>query len=394
MIGIRAMITPSETFSLTTRQEAVRNRFHQYLLPGIIFQSVLIGGAYATGREIVEYGAKYGAQGLWAIVTIFLGFSATAIVAYEFARRFRLYDYRSFVRALIGPLWPLFDLLFVAMIVVIIAVVSAASASIAQQILGWPYWLGILLVVLAVGTISAAGRATIERFKTVGTVLLYGGYLLFAGTVLAGAWGRVGRVFSTQDASYLGTASLPAILGTGVLYVGYNLAVLPSSLFVIDRQTAPRQAVWAGLLTGVLATVPFLLTYLAILTFYPDEQILGASVPWLEMLGRSSGPGLLTLYALVVLWTLVETCTGLLHALTDRVDVNLEEVGRAPLSSRQVAAVTTTVLLLAAVMSKFGLIALVARGYTAMAYGFLALFALPLMTVGVWRILHAPEPRS
>lgn len=33
------------------------------VLPGIILQSVLIGGGYATGREIVEYGAKFGAMG-------------------------------------------------------------------------------------------------------------------------------------------------------------------------------------------------------------------------------------------------------------------------------------------------------------------------------------------
>ena len=41
-----------------------RLRFEQFLLPGIVFQSVLIGGAYATGREIVQYGARFGAVGL------------------------------------------------------------------------------------------------------------------------------------------------------------------------------------------------------------------------------------------------------------------------------------------------------------------------------------------
>ena len=40
--------------------------FGRYVLPGIIMQSVLIGGGYATGREIVEYGAKFGAMGLIA----------------------------------------------------------------------------------------------------------------------------------------------------------------------------------------------------------------------------------------------------------------------------------------------------------------------------------------
>ena len=34
------------------------------LLPGIVLQSVLMGGGYATGREIIEYGGKFGAYGL------------------------------------------------------------------------------------------------------------------------------------------------------------------------------------------------------------------------------------------------------------------------------------------------------------------------------------------
>ena len=66
----------------------------------------MIGGAYATGREIVEYGAKFGAMGVWSIVAIGAGFSLIAVLAYEFARLYRVYDYRHFVKRLIGPLWP------------------------------------------------------------------------------------------------------------------------------------------------------------------------------------------------------------------------------------------------------------------------------------------------
>lgn len=369
-------------------------RFQRYLLPGIVFQSVLIGGAYATGREIVEYGAKFGALGVWAILTLLVGFSAAAAISYEFARRFELYDYRSFVRALIGPLWPLFDLLFIVMILVIIAVVSAASASIAESVLGWPYWLGVVIVVLMVGAISAAGRATIERFKTVGSALLYGGYLFFAGAVLWGSGSQLQRVFASNDTSYVDAVSLPAVLGTGILYVGYNLASLPATLFTLDRLTKPSQALWAGLVTGVLATIPFALTFLAILVFYPDPEVLDANVPWLVMLKQRAGSGVTALYAVVVLWTLVETCIGLLHALTDRIDANLRELGRKTMSARAVALLTTAALIAAALLSRVGLIALVARGYTLMAYGFLALFALPLLTVGVWRILRAPAPES
>ena len=33
--------------------------YAKYLLPGVILQSVLIGGGYATGREIYQYGAHF-----------------------------------------------------------------------------------------------------------------------------------------------------------------------------------------------------------------------------------------------------------------------------------------------------------------------------------------------
>ena len=37
--------------------------YARYILPGVLLQSVLIGGGYATGREIYSYGAKFGAMG-------------------------------------------------------------------------------------------------------------------------------------------------------------------------------------------------------------------------------------------------------------------------------------------------------------------------------------------
>jgi len=98
---------------------------------------------------------------------------------------------------------------------------------------------------------------------------------------------------------------------------------------------------------------------------------------------------LLTLFALVIFWTLVETSTGMIHAIVDRIAVNLAETRRAPMTRVQVGGLTVAVLTAAALLSRIGLIDLVARGYTAMAYGFLALFALPLLTVGVYRIHRA-----
>jgi len=229
-------------------------RFAQYLLPGIVFQSVLIGGAYATGREIVEYGARFGPMGLWSILAIFVGFSVTSILAFEFARVAQVYDYRGYVRELIGPLWPLFDVLYLVMAIVVIAVVGAASGSVFEEILGAPYWLGVLIVIIMVGILNARGRVTIERFKTFGSLVLYGGYLVFAGVVVSKTWGNTVSAFQSGSAGLGDSTSVRTVLFVGILYVGYNLVGIPATMFTLDRQTSRRQTVVAGLICGVLST--------------------------------------------------------------------------------------------------------------------------------------------
>ncbi len=75
--------------------------FQRYLLPGFVFQSVVIAGGYGTGRELVEFfltnGPLPGRLGMLASTVVF---SVVAAVSYELARRFRTYDYRSFFRRL------------------------------------------------------------------------------------------------------------------------------------------------------------------------------------------------------------------------------------------------------------------------------------------------------
>ena len=34
--------------------------FERYLLPGFVFQSIIIAGGYGTGRELVEFFLQYG----------------------------------------------------------------------------------------------------------------------------------------------------------------------------------------------------------------------------------------------------------------------------------------------------------------------------------------------
>lgn len=359
--------------------------YGRYLLPGVILQSVLIGGGYATGREIVEFGAKYGAFGWVAGLTIFAGFSIMAFLMFEVARRFRAFDYRSLLKCLIGPLYPLFDVVYILLAILIIAIMAAATGEILNLTLGFNYWVGVVLIIVAVGVLNFYGEGLIERFKSVGTALLYLGYITFATLVITRNWDGIVATLGSGDHSLQPGATLPVVVWTGILYVGYNLAVYPAALFTVRRQTRLRETLGAGLLAGFLMTLPWFLTYFALMGFYPREEIFGASVPWLEMLG-GYGVWMVVLFGVVVGWTLVETATGMIYALVARIDQNLVDVGRQPMSRRTSGIIAVVTLLLALALAQVGIIDLIAKGYTAMGYAMIAVFAVPLLVRGTYLI--------
>lgn len=373
--------------------------FGRLLLPAIIAQSVLIGGGYATGREVVEFGARFGAVGWIAVVAVFFGFTIMSILVFEFARIQKAYDYKSFIKGLIGPAWPVFDLLYALMAVLVIAVMAAAAGTIMYTTMGVPYMVGILAIIAVVAVLMYYGSHLIESFKTIGTSALYLGYIVFGAVVLTAAWPNVVEVFAQADVQHAAVGargvSTLAVIGIGVLYVGYNLAIYPAVLFALHRQGRTRDSVLAGVTAGFVMTLPFLLTYLCVMAFYADGGVVQADVPWLFMLEQTAGAWVIVLFGLVVGWTLMETSVGLIHAILDRLDrdiVHMElpwvKKGQG-LSGLQKGALGSALLLAAALLAQVGIVDLVGVGYTWMAYGFLVVFALPLLTIGTWRIIQS-----
>ena len=89
------------------------NRIFQiYIVPAAVFISVIMGGGYGTGREVVEFFTRYGLLGgMLGICVASCVFSFVLVCTYEFARVFKVYDYKSFFAELIGPFWVLFEFL-------------------------------------------------------------------------------------------------------------------------------------------------------------------------------------------------------------------------------------------------------------------------------------------
>lgn len=348
-------------------------------LPGIILQSVLIGGGYATGREIIEYGGKFGASGWVCGLAIFIGFSLISVLSIEATRTWHVYDYKSLLKKMIGPAWISFEIIYLMLSILVIAVVASAAGEILYNTLGFAPWIGITIIIVLVGILNYKGNEAIAKLETIGTIALFVAYLLFSFSVFSAKGSSILKVFENWDTSYqTEKPGIGILVWTGLLYVGYNLAVYPSSFFTYKEITSRKESIAAGIFSGLLMTVPWFLTYFAILGYYPDKTILESPVPWLEIL-KSFHPSLIIIFGVVIGWTLVATATGMIHAFITRVETELEHHKGTPLKKINKALISLVALIASLLLAQVGIIDLVAKGYTLMAYAMIAVYAVPLV---------------
>lgn len=365
------------------------NIFERYILPGIILQSVLLGGGYATGREIVTYGAKFGALGYIAGLGIFIGFTIMCIMTFAIARIFKAYDYKTLVKQFSGKFYILFDALYILFGILAISVMASASGEIGKSILHIPYYLGVGAMVIFAGILNFYGGRLIEKISTIETIVVYISYIIFSIFAITHNPGNIHNVFLSGNTSFIkGPVSPFTALNSGIIYVGFNTIVLSSALFTVKRQTKPRETIISGLISGALMCIPWFLTYFSVISFYPSKEVMNAPIPWLVMLRKCAPSWVIPLFAIVIIWALLSAATGLIFALMERLKVGLSDVGSKNLTPKKRAIIASLILIISATLSKFGIINLIAKGYTVLSYGFIVVYVIPILTIGLYRIFH------
>ncbi len=110
--------------------------FKKYLLPGFVFQSVLIGGGYGTGRELVEFFLKPSGPLAGLLSMLFVStliWCIVCVITFELARSTRTYDYRNFMRGLLGRAWPVYEVCYLVNMPIVLAVIAAAAGAIMSE---------------------------------------------------------------------------------------------------------------------------------------------------------------------------------------------------------------------------------------------------------------------
>ena len=365
----------------TAPAAAEHSWFKRILLPGLALKAFVIGGGYATGRELAEFFLPGGPRGgLLAIAFATVVMSVLSVITFVLARRLRAFDYRTFFKRILGPGWIIFELAYLLLVVLILAVYGAAAGAIAAAVFGAPEWAGTVALMVGIAGVVAFGNTAVERLFADVSYLLYGVYALFIVFAFASFGEQIWPAFAA-DTSTDGWA-----MG-GLTYASYNTVGAVIILPVLRHLMSDRDAVISGLVAGPLTMLPALLFFIPMVAFYPAIE--SAPLPSDFLLQRMGQPWLHYLFQAMIFAALLESGTSAVHAINERIDHAWQARRGSALSHG--ARLWIGLLLLAVCMfvaGRFGLVALIASGYRAIAYVFLAVFVLPLLTIGVWKVLR------
>jgi uncharacterized membrane protein YkvI len=220
-------------------------------------------------------------------------------------------------------------------------------------------------MIIATGALLFYSTATIERFLALSVGYLYLVYIVFVVWSIVVFGDRIGEALAAEP---VGSNWFKA----GITYAGYNVATLPAVLFCIRNLTRPRETLVAGFLAGPLGMLPGVLFYVAMIGYH--EELADVALPSAFLLGKLGAPWFEYAFQVAVLLTLVDTGVALLHAINERVAKVYEEGDRPmPRVLRPALAVTIMVI----------------SGYGYLTYAFIALLIVPVLTVGLWRLLRS-----
>ena len=360
--------------------------FQRFLLPGFALKAVIIGGGYATGRELAEYFVPAGPWGgLAAMLLATLICTAVAALTFMLARALHAYDYRSFFQHLLGRGWITFEISYLTFVILILAVFGAAAGAIGAATFGWPELLGSVVLAVAIVATTSLGAGAVEQLFKYASMLIYAVYALFIVFALSSFGDRIGETF----------AAAPAPSGDwmagGLTYAGYNIVGAVIILPVLRHLTSQGDALVAGLIAGPLTMLPAILFFVAMMAFYP--AIGAETLPSDFLLRQMAVPGFHFVFQLMIFVALLESGIGAIHAINERIAGALKARSRPEPGAMARAAIGAVILAgCMFVAARIGLVDLIASGYRFLAWLFLAVYVVPLLTLGVYRLIRMPRP--
>jgi uncharacterized membrane protein YkvI len=358
----------------------MENKWYYILAIGFSYTVAIFGGAFASGREIMQFFGRFGSFGFWGVLLALALFTYFGVVTLITTCYWKTFDYKSYALRLYGEFMPekvatkffwAFEISYLFLCILILGIITATLASMFVEEFGMTYGLAIFIVAAIILFVVTLGGEIIRLFNfTITWVLLFAAVIVFAiafRSIAGDSW----RVITSGVGPGGGEWALSAIL-----YVSYNLmgVIMITSLAEPIRDRFSAKA--AGIIGGVGIGLLVLFEYVVCIAYYPE--IVEETLP-LWFVGSKTGSGLVRLaYDIILTGAILTTGIAVTYPPVKRFKPFLAKtfgVKREKLSNFLLSLI---IILLGLGLSTFGLIPLVAKGFTAMGWIFTVVFLIPL----------------
>jgi uncharacterized membrane protein YkvI len=350
--------------------------FRVLVIPSAVFLSVVFGGSYGTGREIMEFVSSHGPWGgVAALSAIFCAYLVLLTLAWSIARQFHAYEYRGFMRHLLGPAWFLYEVVIMVGLVITLAVCTAAAGAISGSHFGLPAWIGSVALLAMVFLLNYRGRVVVEKTMVAAVTALLVFVLALFVQVNGESGAEIASSFRSDQADFKG------VIG-GLQYALVNGGFIPLMLYCARGLDTRSDALVAAAAAAVVVLIPGVIFHYCFMSAYPE--ITSEQLPTYWLVEQATGAAFLNAYVLIVFILVIQTGVGLLQGFLERIDAWRKEKTGQPLSSLGHGGVAVAMVLGSMALSSMGIVQLIITGYNILVVCFILVFAVPLLTRGAW----------
>lgn len=332
------------------------------------------GGGFASGAQIYTYYVKYG---IWCLIMPVLAMLYNAVFfAYclRFARKHEVYDYRSYNNAFYGRFAPifsnLFEVLYLCVMCVAPAVAFATGGATLSTLTGLPYLLCTLIIGAFIFIVAIFGTDLVRKVASVLSICIIAGLLIvYIPNIIAGS-GAIAQTMHTMTAQ---PAPFGKALYAAFLYGTFQLANV--AVFVQHAKSfeKPNDAIKSMGIGWIVNALLMVMVVLGLLSVCSNPDIVNQSVPTLFMVQNGVGSHILTpLISILIILGAVSTAVNMVAAMVKRICSSLEKSHPQQTQSKKITSRQIVVALICCIVdfgiAQFGLLTLIQKAYSALAY--------------------------
>lgn len=355
------------------------------------------GGGFASGAQIYSYFVRYG---IWCLVMpVFAMLYNTVFFAYSlrFARKHKVYDYRSYNNAFYGKFAPvfsnLFEILYICVMCVAPAVAFATGGATLSALTGLPYLLCTFVIGVFIFIVAIFGTDLVRKVASALSVCIIAGLLVvYIPNIISG----LSEISAAAESMTKAGPSLGDAFYSAFLYGTFQLSNI--AVFVQHAKSfeKPGDAVKSMGIGFVVNALMMVMVVLGLMTVYTNPDAAGQSVPTLFMVQNGVGASFMTpLISVLIILGAVSTAVNMVAAMVKRICGKKEEKEDAAVQISDGSDETTNTAedsglritrkeVIAAVVccivdfgiAQFGLLTLIQK-----AYSFLAYLAIPVILI-------------